>query len=139
MRLLGLLFIVSLVVVTLCSCTSGTAATRVVVDTETGKTVVKPGASYLNGKLVLEDIRYINVRGLLQWQAQFKNTTKKDLCVEYRVKYFNAEGWELSTGQDVWLPARFYGLESKTITGTCPALGATRVEFYFRDVKPITD
>lgn len=131
---LGLLALANLA---LSGCSSGTAASRVEVDVAEGSVGVQPGDRYVDGRLEVEDVKTKIEGGILTWQVRFKNIVKDTVNAEYRAKYYDANGWELTTGMIGWKPLILVGLESVNQQGSCPVPGAVRFTFYFREVKPI--
>lgn len=129
----GVLVVVALVMV---GC-KGTAASRVEVNAVEDTMQVQPGDVFIDGKLRVEDVKTKIEGGILSWQVVFKNTRTYTINAEYRVKYFDATGWELTTGMTAWKPLILVGLETVNVQGSCPVPGATKFTFYFRETRPI--
>ena len=90
----------------------------------------------LGGWLSVVDVNTVKKNDLLAGQVAAQNTTKKDCQFEYRFRWLDGDGLELTTTMSVWTPVSVAAMEKKMMQGIAPSKNAANFIFDVRFRRP---
>lgn len=90
----------------------------------------------LGGWLSVVEVNTVKKNDLLVGQVTAQNSTQKDCQFEYRFRWLDGDGLELTTIMSVWTPVSVAGMEKKTMQGIAPAKNAANFVFDVRFRRP---
>lgn len=104
-----------------CAIVSGcrtTAGTSVVMNHETGGSVIYEGNTRLHNEVAVTAVTYDKVpAGLNRVNIQLTSLVQRELHLQYRIAWFNAEGMEIDGDSRPYRPLILQGLDAVTVTG----------------------
>ncbi len=113
-----------------CSGCATTAGTSVVMNHETGGSVVYEGNSRLRNSVAVSGVTYDKVpAGLNRVNIQVSSLVQREQHLQYRIAWFNAEGMEIDGDSRTYRPLILQGLDTVTVTGVAnsPAAVTSRI------------
>ena len=75
----------------------------------------------------------------LEAQAIIKNRKKYTVQFEFRVDWFDEEGFPIDSNVSLWKPDLLYGAQTKWITAICPKPQARGFKFMIRYPNPVEE
>lgn len=87
----------------------------------------------LAGRLAVVDPRTRMVGDLMQAQATLENRWKFQLDFQYKVKWFDADGFEIAPEGRPWTPVVIPGRNRYSVKATAPNPSATRFEIWVQE------
>ena len=104
-----------------CAVASGcrtTAGTSVVMNHETGGSVIYEGNTRLHNEVAVTAVTYDKVpAGLNRVNIQLTSLVQRELHLQYRIAWYNAEGMEIDGDSRPYRPLILQGLDAVTVTG----------------------
>lgn len=104
-----------------CAVVSGcrtTAGTSVVMNHETGGSVIYEGNTRLHNEVAVTAVTYDKVpAGLNRVNIQLTSLVQRELHLQYRIAWYNAEGMEIDGDARPYRPLILQGLDAVTVTG----------------------
>ena len=104
-----------------CAVASGcrtTAGTSVVMNHETGGSVIYEGNTRLHNEVAVTAVTYDKVpAGLNRVNIQLTSLVQRELHLQYRIAWYNAEGMEIDGDARPYRPLILQGLAAVTVTG----------------------
>ena len=95
-----------------------TAGTSVVMNHSTGGSVVYEGNTRLHNEVAVTAVTYDKVpAGLNRVNIQLTSLVQRELHLQYRIAWYNAEGMEIDGDARPYRPLILQGLDSVTVTG----------------------
>ena len=113
-------------------CTSGTVGGMKKTD-DGFATYIDYNNTILATRLKLSDIKTRKVNGLLQVSADLHNHYDIDLDFQYKFKFFDKDGFEVSTDGRPWTPVVITGNETISVQAVAPNPSAETFKIYTRD------
>ena len=107
-----------------------TAGTSVVLNHETGGSVIYEGNTRLHNSVAVTAITYDKVpAGLNRVNIQLSSLIQRSQHLQYRIAWFNAEGMEIDADSRTYRPLVLQGLDTVTVTGVAnsPAAVTSRI------------
>ena len=107
-----------------------TAGTSVVMNHSTGGSVVYEGNTRLHNEVAVTAVTYDKVpAGLNRVNIQLTSLVQRELHLQYRIAWYNAEGMEIDGDARTYRPLILQGLDSVTVTGVAnhPAAVTSRL------------
>ena len=107
-----------------------TAGTSVVMNHETGGSVIYEGNTRLHNSVAVTAITYDKVpAGLNRVNIQLSSLIQRSQHLQYRIAWFNAEGMEIDADSRTYRPLVLQGLDTVTVTGVAnsPAAVTSRI------------
>jgi len=90
----------------------------------------------LGGWLTVVEVNTVKKNDLLVGQVTAQNSTQKDCQFEYRFRWLDGDGLELTTIMSVWTPVSVAAMEKKMMAGIAPAKNAANFVFDVRFRRP---
>ena len=104
-----------------CAVLSGcrtTAGKSVVMNHETGGSVIYEGNTRLHNEVAVTAVTYDKVpAGLNRVNIQLTSLVQRELHLQYRIAWYNAEGMEIDGDARPYRPLILQGLDAVTVTG----------------------
>ena len=95
-----------------------TAGTSVVMNHSTGGSVIYEGNTRLHNAVSVTAVTYDKVpAGLNRVNIQLTSLVQRELHLQYRIAWFNAEGMEIDGDARTYRPLILQGLDAVTVTG----------------------
>ena len=107
-----------------------TAGTSVVMNHDTGGSVIYEGNTRLHNALAVTAVTYDKVpAGLNRVNFQLTSLIQRTQHLQYRIAWFNAEGMEIDADTRTYRSLSLQGLDSVTVTGVAnsPAAVTSRL------------
>ena len=114
---------------------SGDGREAVTVKSDDGKEEIYTASSYLrrfDRRFDVIQVGKRDVNGLIQAQVVLQNKTYKDLGIEYRFTWLDADGMVIKTPITTWMPVSASAKEKVYIKTVAPLKGATDFECSIR-------
>lgn len=89
--------------------------------------------SLLYNRLQIVDLKTRDRNGLLQVQATLENQWKFQLDFQYKIKWFDQDGFEINPEGQAWQQLVLAGSNQANIQGVAPNSKATRFEIWVRE------
>jgi len=124
-----------------CACTVAagcrtTAGTSVVMNHQTGGSVIYEGNTRLHNEVAVTAITYDKVpAGLNRVNIQLTSLVQRQLRLQYRIAWFNAEGMEIDGDARTYRPLILQGLDSVTVTGVANHPSAVTSRLRLRELR----
>ncbi|MFA5042693.1 MAG: DUF1425 domain-containing protein [Kiritimatiellia bacterium] len=90
----------------------------------------------LGGWLSVAEVNTAKKNDLLVGQVAAQNSTQKDCQFEYRFRWLDEDGLELTTTMSVWTPVSVAAMEKKMMQGIAPSKNAANFVFDVRFRRP---
>ena len=129
MKLLSIVFSVTLAGILFTGCRTS-AGTSVVMNHETGGSVIYEGNTRLHNSVAVTAVTYDKVpAGLNRVNIQLSSLVQRSQHLQYRIAWFNAEGMEIDADTRTYRPLVLQGLDTVTVTGVAnsPAAVTSRL------------
>ena len=129
MKTLSIIFSVMLAGVLFSGCHT-TAGTSVVMNHETGGSVIYEGNTRLHNSVAVTAVTYDKVpSGLNRVNIQLSSLIQRSQHLQYRIAWFNSEGMEIDADTRTYRPLVLQGLDTVTVTGVAnnPAAVTSRI------------
>ena len=111
-----------------------TAGTSVVMDHQTGGSVIYEGNTRLHNEVAVTAITYDKVpAGLNRVNIQLSSLVQRELHLQYRIAWYNAEGMEIDGDARPYRPLILQGLDSVTVTGVANHPSAVKSRLRLRE------
>jgi len=114
----------------LCGGCRTTAGTSVVLNHDSGGSVIYEGNTRLHNAVAVTAVTYDKVpAGLNRVNIQITSLVQREQHLQYRIAWFNAEGMEIDGAGRTYRPLILQGLDSVTVTGVAnnPAAVTSRL------------
>jgi len=113
-----------------------TAGTSVVMNHDTGGSVVYEGNTRLHNAVSVTAVTYDKVpAGLNRVNIQLTSLVQRELHLQYRIAWFNAEGMEIDGDARTYRPLILQGLDSVTVTGVANHPSAVTSRLRLRELR----
>jgi uncharacterized protein YcfL len=137
MKTLSLIFSVMLAGVLFSGCHT-TAGTSVVLNHDTGGSVIYEGNTRLHNNMAVTAVTYDKVpNGLNRVNIQLASLVQRDQHLQYRIAWFNSEGMEIDAGTRTYRPLILHGLDTVTVTGVANNPAAVTSRLRVREVRSL--
>lgn len=137
MKLLALIFSVLLTGILFSGCHT-TAGTSVVLNHQTGGSIIYEGNTRLHNNLAVTAVTYDKVpNGLNRVNIQLSSLVQRDQHLQYRIAWFNSEGMEIDAGTRTYRPLILHGLDTVTVTGVANNPAAVTSRLRVREVRSL--
>ena len=111
-----------------------TAGTSVVMDHQTGGSVIYEGNTRLHNEVAVTAVTYDKVpAGLNRVNIQLSSLVQRELHLQYRIAWYNAEGMEIDGDARPYRPLILQGLDSVTVTGVANHPSAVKSRLRLRE------
>ena len=137
MKQLALIFSVLLAGILFSGCHT-TAGTSVVMNHQTGGSIIYEGNTRLHNNLAVTAVTYDKVpNGLNRVNIQLSSLVQRDQHLQYRIAWFNSEGMEIDAGTRTYRPLILHGLDTVTVTGVANNPAAVTSRLRVREVRSL--
>lgn len=137
MKLLAIVFSVTLAGALFSGCRT-TAGTSVVLNHDTGSSLVCEGNTRLHNNLAVTGVTYDKVpNGLNRVNFQLASLIQRDQHLQYRISWFNSEGMEIDAETRTYRPLLIHGLDSVTVTGVANSPSAVTSRLRVREERSL--
>jgi len=116
----------------LAGCAASTSGTRVQLDSATGKAGITEQAPFFTQEIKVGRVSYRDFGGILQAQIELINKSSETVLVEVKGKWYDTEGFEISSPAELWREVILSGKETKTVQMVAPRKEAIRMEALVR-------
>ena len=111
-----------------------TAGTSVVLNHNTGESVLFEGNTTLRNRIAVTAVTYDKVAsGMNRVNFQLASQVQKELHLQYRIAWFNSEGMEIDGDSRTYRPLIVQGLDSVTVTGVANSPNAVTSRIRIRE------
>lgn len=115
-----------------------TAGTSVVLNHDTGGSVIYEGNTRLHNALAVTAVTYDKVpNGLNRVNIQLASLVQRDQHLQYRIAWFNSEGMEIDAEARTYRPLLLHGLDTVTVTGVANNPAAVTSRLRVREVRSL--
>ena len=122
----------------LCAGCHTTAGTSVVMNHDTGGSIIYEGNTRLHNNMAVTAVTYDKVpNGLNRVNIQLSSLIQRDQHLQYRIAWFNAEGMEIDADTRTYRPLLLHGLDSVTVTGVANNPAAVTSRLRVREVRSL--
>lgn len=113
---------------------SATNMGRMEVD-EDGETITKvySSNSLLSSRISVQDLKQKTVGDLLYIQATLENDWKFELDFQYKIKWFDRDGFEVAPESQPWRQLVMAGRSQNNVQAVAPNPSAVRYEIWVRE------
>ena len=133
MKLLSIVFSVMLAGILFTGCRTS-AGTSVVMNHETGGSVIYEGNTRLHNSVSVTAVTYDKVpAGLNRVNIQLSSLIQRSQHLQYRIAWFNAEGMEIDADTRTYRPLVLQGLDTVTVTGVANSPAAVTSRLRLRE------
>ena len=137
MKLLAIAFSFTLAGALFSGCRT-TAGTSVVLNHDTGSSLVCEGNTRLHNNLAVTGVTYDKVpNGLNRVNFQLASLIQRDQHLQYRISWFNSEGMEIDAETRTYRPLLIHGLDSVTVTGVANSPSAVTSRLRVREERSL--
>ena len=113
-----------------------TAGTSVVMNHESGGSVIYEGNTRLHNNVAVTAVTYDKVpAGLNRVNIQLTSLVQRELHLQYRIAWFNAEGMEIDGDGRTYRPLILQGLDAVTVTGVANHPSAVTSRLRLREAR----
>lgn len=120
-------------ILALTGCSSSNMAAIEDQDDGGRETYLKSNNSALHSRLAVLNPKMTTAGDLLRAQATLENRWKFKLDFQYKVKWFNADGFEIAPDGRPWITVVMPGRTQLNIQATAPNSSATRFEIWVQE------
>ena len=115
-----------------------TAGTSVVMNHQTGGSVIYEGNTRLHNNMSVTAVTYDKVpNGLNRVNIQLTSLIQRDQYLQYRIAWYNSEGMEIDAESRTYRPLTLHGLDSVTVTGVANNPAAVTSRLRVREVRSL--
>ncbi len=120
----------------LCAGCHTTAGTSVVMNHNTGGSVIYEGNTRLHNAVAVTAVTYDKVpAGLNRVNIQLTSLVQRELHLQYRIAWFNAEGMEIDGDARTYRPLILQGMDAVTVTGVANHPSAVTSRLRLRELR----
>ena len=113
-----------------------TAGTSVVMNHQTGGSVIYEGNTRLHNAVSVTAVTYDKVpAGLNRVNIQLTSLVQRQLRLQYRIAWYNSEGMEIDGDARTYRPLILQGLDSVTVTGVANHPSAVTSRLRLRELR----
>lgn len=113
-----------------------TAGTSVVMNHSTGGSVIYEGNTRLHNAVAVTAVTYDKVpAGLNRVNIQLTSLVHRELHLQYRIAWFNAEGMEIDGDSRTYRPLILQGMDAVTVTGVANHPSAVTSRLRLRELR----
>lgn len=87
----------------------------------------------LYARLSIKDVKMRRLGDLLNVQVTLHHVSYFERKYQYRFKWFDADGFEVSAESTAWQPVQLHGKQDYTVEGTAPTPAADKFRIVFRE------
>ena len=110
------------------------SGTTVVMNHDTGDSVIYEGNTRLHNAVAVTAVTYDKVpAGLNRVNIQLSSLVQRELHLQYRIAWFNAEGMEIDGDARTYRPLILQGLDAVTVTGVANHPSAVKSRLRLRE------
>ena len=120
-------------ILTLTACSSSNMSAIEDQDDGTSATYLKSNNSLLYSRVGIRDPKMTMANDLMRAQATLENRWKLKLDFQYKVKWFNADGFEIAAEGRPWTTVVMPGRSQMNVQATAPNPTATRFEIWVQE------
>lgn len=111
-----------------------TAGTSVVLDHNTGESVLFEGNTTLRNRIAVTAVTYDKTAsGMNRVNIQLASQVQKEVHLQYRIAWFNSEGMEIDGDSRTYRPLIIQGLDTVTVTGVANTPNAVTSRIRIRE------
>lgn len=125
--------VVSILVLILSACSASNVATIELDEQGEYQTFLKSNNSTLRGRLEVVELKRRQVGALLQVQATLENQWKFELDFQYKLKWFDANGFEVAPESQSWRQLVMAGRTQQNVQGVAPNPSVATFEIWVRE------
>ena len=122
-----------------CTLASGcytTAGTSVVLDHESGDSLIYEGNTRLHNAVSVSGVTYDRTAsGLNRANFQLTSCVQRELYLQYRITWYNQEGMEIDGEAKPYRQLRLEGMDSVTVSGVAPRPDAVKSRLRVREYR----
>lgn len=113
-----------------------TAGTSVVLNHNDGSSVLYEGNTRLHNKMAVTAVTYDKVpMGLNRVNIQVTSLVQREVHLQYRIAWYNAEGMEIDGAGKTYRPLILQGRDSVTLTGVANSPAAVTSRLRVRELR----
>ena len=113
-----------------------TAGTSVVLNHDNGGSVIYEGNTRLHNAMAVTAVTYDKVpAGLNRVNIQLSSLVQRQLRLQYRIDWYNAEGMEIDGDARTYRPLILQGMDSVTVTGVANHPSAVTSRLRVRELR----
>ena len=113
-----------------------TAGTSVVMNHSTGGSVIYEGNTRLHNAVAVTAVTYDKVpAGLNRVNIQLTSLVQRELRLQYRIAWYNAEGMEIDGDARTYRPLILQGMDAVTVTGVANHPSAVTSRLRLRELR----
>ncbi len=113
-----------------------TAGTSVVLNHDSGGSVIYEGNTRLHNEVAVTAVTYDKVpAGLNRVNIQLTSLVQRELHLQYRIAWFNAEGMEIDGDARPYRPLILQGRDAVTVTGVANHPSAVTSRLRLRELR----
>ena len=113
-----------------------TAGTSVTLNHNDGSSALYEGNTRLHNKLAVTAVTYDKVpAGLNRANFQLTSLVHREIHLQYRISWYNAEGMEIDGEGRTYRPLILQGLDSVTVTGVANSPAAVTSRIRIRELR----
>jgi len=117
-----------------------TAGTTVTLNHNDGSSVLYEGNTRLHNKVSVTAVTYDKVpMGLNRVNIQLTSLVQREIRLQYRIAWYNAEGMEIDGDSRTYRPLILQGLDSVTVTGVANSPAAVTSRIRVRELRAADD
>ncbi len=115
-----------------------TAGTSVVLNHDTGGSLICEGNTRLHNAMAVTAVTYDKVpNGLNRVNIQLSSLVQRDQFLQYRIAWYNSEGMEIDADTRSYRPLTLHGLDAVTVTGVANSPAAVTSRLRVREVRSL--
>jgi len=89
--------------------------------------------SRLASYITISDLRSVLIGGLIKANVTISSLAHDTLPLQYKFRWFDINGMEVSPDSTAWQPVILYGKDQKVVQGVAPNVGVKEFKILFRD------
>jgi uncharacterized protein YcfL len=95
--------------------------------------ILRSNNALLYSRLQIQDMKTREKNGLMQVQATLENQWKFELDFQYKIKWFDEDGFEINPESQAWQQLVLAGNNQANVQGVAPNDKAARFEIWVRE------
>lgn len=95
--------------------------------------VIVSNSGFLSANLRIADTKTGKAGDLMRVQATIENKSRNDASFQYKFKWLDKDGFEVSVGGRPWQPLTITAYESKAVQAVAPNASATTFQVLVQD------
>jgi len=121
------------VVLALSGCAVNETATVTTSSAGEQSGVIVSNSGFLSANLRIADTKTGKAGDLMRVQATIENKSRNDASFQYKFKWLDKDGFEVSVGGRPWQPLTITAYESKAVQAVAPNASATTFQVLVQD------